>query len=202
MLSGHDKCKFNCKTISLEDRVILCNSFCGLKDYIRQRDYIIKCTRQEKIKRRKTNQKTTTQREFSNHYSFLLREEKIIVCSDFFHKTLNISTKMSRLAMERRTETEKFAGKDNGGLNLPANKTPDDFNVVESYYCRANTNRKFLESGLSIGKMYKLFQKSMKENELVSKRVKKHIIVKYFVMNLIFRFTNQKRTNVQCARDT
>ena len=161
MLPGHDKCKFNCKTISLEDRLILCNSFWGLKDYIR--DYIIKCIRQENIKRRKTNRKTTTQREFSNHYSFLLREEKIIVCSDFFHKTLNISTKMSRLAMERRTETGEFAGKDNRGLNPPANKIPDDirqkiidhinsFNAVESHYCRSNTNRKFLKVVSQLGK--------------------------------------------------
>lgn len=31
------------------------------------------------------------------------------------------------------------------------------FPVIESHYCRENTKRKYLEEGLSIGKMYKLY---------------------------------------------
>ena len=42
----------------------------------------------------------------------------------------------------------------------------DPFPVMESHYCRAKTNKKYLEAGLSIAKMYDLYkQKFIRENK-------------------------------------
>ena len=42
----------------------------------------------------------------------------------------------------------------------------DSFSVIEFHYCRAKTNKKYLEAGLSIQKMYDLYkEKCVRENK-------------------------------------
>ena len=42
----------------------------------------------------------------------------------------------------------------------------DSFPVIESHYCRAKTNKKYLEAGLSIQKSYDLYkEKCIRENK-------------------------------------
>ena len=129
-------------------------------------------------------------------------------CSDFFHRTLSISTKMSRNALERKTESGNFFGKDQRGSKSSINKTPDStiyaimdhirsFPVIEPHYCRSKTKRKYLESGLSINKMHQLFQEKIDENDLALKSVSQYLYRKNFCEKFNISFFKPRKD--QCA---
>lgn len=67
--------------------------------------------------------------------------------------------------------TGTFSGSDKRGHKTPPNKTSsawiakikdhiESFVVMESHYCRKDTQRKYLEATLSIKKIYELFIQS------------------------------------------
>ena len=39
------------------------------------------------------------------------------------------------------------------------------FPTIDSHYCRSNSNRKYLEEGLSLKEMYRMYKKFMTENQ-------------------------------------
>jgi hypothetical protein len=81
-----------------------------------------------------------------------------------FCATLDISDKTVRCALKKKGEIGAFSGEDQRGKQVPKNKTAnedldgvrrhiDSFPAMESHYCRKDSARKYLDSGLSIRKM-------------------------------------------------
>lgn len=42
----------------------------------------------------------------------------------------------------------------------------NSFPLIDSHYCRAKTNKKYLEAGLNIDRMYALYKEQCKRNDL------------------------------------
>lgn len=87
------------------------------------------------------------------------------------------------------SESGMFIKNDNRGKTQATNKYPSDviskikshiekFPTIESHYCRASTKRKYLDSTLSIAKMYEFYLQDCKSRELSSK---------YFICLTVYR---------------
>ncbi|KAK9686418.1 hypothetical protein QE152_g37203 [Popillia japonica] len=66
------------------------------------------------------------------------------------------------------------------------------FNVVESHYCRAKTNRKYLEANLTLPKMYQMYLTYCEEN-IISTPVKMSMYRRIFSTNCNYGFHKPKQ---------
>lgn len=108
-------------------------------------------------------------KKFSLKYYLQIGEEKIKVCKSFFINTLDISARRISYFFEKNNIDESFGTTISPKRGRHAKRvTPNlkleevrnhinSFPRVESHYCRASTNKEYLESKLNITKMHKLY---------------------------------------------
>ena len=167
-------CKYKCSVyFDNEMRNKLCLEFWKL-DYQRQKDFIISSIVSTEPKCRRIRTGTGIKKEKSRSYHFDNKEgTKIRVCKQFFLKTLCISHGPVDTALSGKNEIGIFNQEDKRGHKEPPNKTKPDilakikehiesFPTVDSHYCRSSTTRKYLDSKLSIAKMYSLYVENCK----------------------------------------
>ena len=91
------------------------------------------------------------------------------VCRDFFLKTLYISNGPLNTMYQKANDSEMFSSSGFRGKHPPANKLTsvelqkiknhiERFPLTESHYCRKSSQRMYLDSKLSIAKMYSLYE--------------------------------------------
>lgn len=164
------KCRFNCSTKIIEEkRVVLCKNFWEL-DFNRRKDFILNNVDSHRPIRIKSNPSGKKKpRIDSKEFYFNIDDRKLRVCKAFFTKTLCISKEVIEHAFLNKGEGQIFIGTDKRGRGPPKNKTKvadiekvkqhiDSFPVMESHYTRSSTKRKYLDSKLSINKMYSLYK--------------------------------------------
>ncbi|XP_039276130.1 uncharacterized protein LOC120349687 [Nilaparvata lugens] len=84
-------CRFKCqKNFSEDDRKYICKSYWSLRDYGRQKDFILKHIVSTLPKRRKVDESSPSARILSKQYSLSNKDGTHRVCAKFFEKTLNI----------------------------------------------------------------------------------------------------------------
>lgn len=199
------KCRFKCSdNFSEEERTAICIRYWSLANYQRQKDFILKYVKQNDPRRRKCDVESK-RRKISRSYHFQKDDFEIRVCQAFFEKTLCISNGPINLAFSCSSDGV-FTGCDKRGKKTPHNKTKEEdlkfvrshietFPAVESHYCRKENNRKYLDSKLSIMKMFQLYEIQCAENNInpVSSAVYRSVFCKEY--NLSF-FVPRKD---QCA---
>lgn len=170
------KCRWQCSAkFDNNTRKQLCSSFWQL-DYCRQKDFISKCVLNEPAKTRRIRTGAGPVKNFSRVYYFYKGENKIRVCKQFFLKTLSISHGPVENALAGINENGLFMQPDKRGKKVPPNKTDpavmekvkahiESFPTMESHYCRKTTKRVYLDSSLSIKKMYELYVEEVRERE-------------------------------------
>ncbi|VVC89267.1 unnamed protein product [Leptidea sinapis] len=129
-------CKYKCTSnFSENDRIDICKAYWGFGDYTRQKDYTLKFEQ---------------------------------VCAKFFQATLCISNGPINSVVKNISSVGCFLGEDKRGKKCPGNKTSDTdkilvkehiekFPVMEAHYVRKSSRKLYLESNLSISKMYSLY---------------------------------------------
>ena len=167
-----EKCKFKCSIkITDEERNHIFVDFYDNRDKNRQYDYISKTTICDKI-----NMGTDSKRKRSFKYQFVLEDEPIQVCKEFYLGTLNISQKVIYNVHDKKdplTGTAKSDGRGKHQKKIISEVMRDSvmnhirsFPAVESNYCRSETTRMFLEAGLNVRKMYDLYLQMCSENNM------------------------------------
>ena len=169
------KCNYKCNDIFTEDeRSHLFAVYWGTGDYERQRDFLSNYI--DRIPKRSTtitvhaNNHSKRQYRPTNIYFLPNEGERRRVCKAFFMCTLDVGESTVRYAAKKRT----IGTSDRRGKHTPKNKIAEDdrniirahirsFPTVDSHYCRKTTSRKYLESGLSIRKMYSLYTEMCRE---------------------------------------
>lgn len=155
----------------------------------------------------KENNDVPSRRTYTFKYFFHVNGEKLEVCTKFYLGTLAISQKPVYTAHNTKNSKTNTAAPDNRG-KLPSSKrlpkaNPDfarehikSFPKVESHYCRATTSREYLESNLSVGKMYHLYKEKCVENNIQA--VKESMYYKIFVteFNLGFHIPKSDRCDL------
>lgn len=141
-----------------------------------------------------------SRRQFSKKYFLTKNNEKIEVCQIMFMNTLNVSQKIIRVTVAKKSSTGSGVCLSDGrGHHLNHIKAPDEdkdiirnhikmFPVNNSHYSRNHTYRKyFLNPDLSISKMYQLYKTHCIENNynMLSEFMYRKIFVEDF--NLAFK---------------
>lgn len=108
---------------------------------------------------------------------FLKGNDKIAVCQNFMTKTLCISPDVLKLAIKNKNAQGFYTQDDKRGQKEPPHKTKVDifnhvkshiesFPSMESHYVRKSSNRRYLDSSLSIRKMHALYVEHCKETDI------------------------------------
>ncbi|KAJ4435584.1 hypothetical protein ANN_18200 [Periplaneta americana] len=167
-------CKFSCSTkISSNERQSLFKSFYKLTTN-EKRHFILNSTERCLTKR---PQGGSSQRTTSFSYFLIVRNLRIRVCKQFYLGTLNISQKPVYTAHNTKNSETNLPAPDMRGKTVNSlRKLPEElkFNVmshiqsfptVEAHYCRANTTRQYLDSNLSVAKMYDLYKETCEKEQ-------------------------------------
>lgn len=178
------KCQNKCyEKFTEEERQLIFHNFWNLNDYQRQRDFLLSCTEEIKIKRKRTKNSTSRRNTTFNYYLTYNSNPKKI-CQQFLLKTLNITQKCLRYTLSNKTSIS-ISPKDGRGKGRPPNKTSDEsldtvhafiqsLPAVPSHYCRSSSNKKYLPSDISnASRLYLIYTNFCSTNNyhVVSKRV-------------------------------
>ena len=179
------KCRFNCsKNFCNEARHQIFAVFWGLGDHDRRTDFIAHhCEKSQK----KQTCNEPSRRNFSISYYLTNDNQRIRVCKEFFLKTLDIGQDTVYVALNKNTQFGA-ASSSLRRQRTPSNKFSDEtqqrvtdhigsFPTMESHYARSQTNKKFLDSGLNVRKMYELYEQQCLDENIkpVSETYYRHI---------------------------
>lgn len=163
-------CRFKCRTlISETERQEIHRQFWSLdpsgKDHFYDMNTVQLDKSRKRTKQKESSRKKTTQ------YSFHLNGRKIRVCMEYFCATLDIShQRIKYFHKVRKDKTiDGCIRKSQWGIHSKMGirvKTEDKDGArehirqlprVESHYCRKSTSREYLESNLTINKLYDMY---------------------------------------------
>lgn len=171
------KCMHKCDSlISKDERKEIFSEFYKLNDLAKKMFLTANCMVCVPLRRRSGKNEDNSRKKVSFKYFFTIKERKIQVCKQFFLGTLAISQKTVYCALQRRNSTTNTPQGSIQGKHTKR-KVPEEmlqqvknhinsFARVESHYCRADSRKEYLESGLTITKMYELYSKKMDEENL------------------------------------
>lgn len=172
------RCRFYCsENFNEEDRINICKSYWALKEYKRQKDFLINHVQVLEPKRRKVNESNSSRRAVSKCYYLSNSKGRFRVCANFFEKTLCISNGPINTALKGKSHVGCYEGDDHRGKKTPGNKTKDEqvalvkehiksFPCIEAHYVRQSSQKKYLDANLSILKMYALYKELCAEKQV------------------------------------
>jgi hypothetical protein len=183
--------------VSDADRQLIHSEFWTLSESGKRHYYARTTERRQKHRTRTDRQKRTDKersRTYSYRYFFYIDSRKVHVCKSFYLSTLDISNKRLATYYATRnhssgTPSESIQGKytkkrNSDDLRDAVRAHINSFNRVESHYCRAKTNRQYLDPGLSLSRMYDMFcegrMNDNSNNPDYVEPVKKHIYESIF----------------------
>ena len=171
----------------------------------RKHDYIAMTT-ECAMKERQTCCESQRKRTFSFKYFLNVESERIRVCKSFYLGTLAISQKPIYNTHFKKNQTTGMPKPDSRGkhakrgIDLQLKEQVRDhirsFPVVESHYCRARTERQYLESTLNLSRMYDLYKRKCLEE--VSTPVKESFY--RFIFNSEFNISFHIPKSDRCDR--
>lgn len=165
-----EKCRFKCQTkFSDAAREAICLTYWKMSDFKRQKDFILTNIISIMPERRRQRNGNKAPRTNSKQYYFEKDKNKLRICQAFFLKTLNISADVVKNAFQYKGPSGTYTGEDKRGKSVSGNKTKpelvaavkchiESFPTVKSHYSRKTTKKRYLDSKLSIAKMYSLYK--------------------------------------------
>lgn len=163
------KCRYKCQEHFLEqDRKKICEFYWGMRDYNRQKDFILKFVKTLEPKRQTGKSGARLRNESRAYYLADSQKNLWRVCSNFFTKTLCISNGPVNMALSNTNFLGLFGGSDKRGKKVPGNKMGsrslelvkghiEMLPTVPAHYVRKSSKRRYLEPTLTVRKMYRLY---------------------------------------------
>ncbi|XP_060590180.1 uncharacterized protein LOC132745308 [Ruditapes philippinarum] len=118
-------------------------------------------------RRTNENKKKDSNRRYTYEFFFFRNDDKIQVCKDFYLGVLHISDNRYRQYFKKVDTKEGNEFRDMRGKRTKRRKSEDEINVIRkhiesfqripSHYCRSNSSKEYLEPGLNVNIMYKLY---------------------------------------------
>lgn len=163
-----ENCRYRCRDkLNEESRQLIFDGFWKLGDHTRQWDFLVRCVKQLE-KKQTTVKNANSRRALSREYNFTMDNNSIKICKTMFLNTLGISetfvtTALSKIGtggivdMDRRGKHNVRPNKKSEAAMQNIRTHINLFPAVPSHYTRKNSKRKFLEEGLNIAKMCRLY---------------------------------------------
>lgn len=163
-----DLCRNKCRSKILEDeRIQIFYSFWTLGRLMQQRQYL--CKTVKKIEKQSMHTKSCSRRRSIYTYYLHIHEKIVKVCKKMFLDTLDISdtvvaTSLNKMNCLGTSDAEKRGNQSQRSNSKNTEKEEirrhiNSFPRVESHYARKDSTRQYLESSLSLLKMYDLYVK-------------------------------------------
>ncbi|KAJ8980255.1 hypothetical protein NQ317_019470 [Molorchus minor] len=159
-----EKCKLKCTTNVNETRQQIFTEFYALGDKDLQRNFINACMEQKAARKyRNPNAK----RNLNNAYFFKFGNKKVYVCKRFFTSTLDVTNTTISTVIKKKSSIGVVSADKRGRHANHKKLSPNleqgvidhinSFARIESHYCRADNQREFIDGGLNIASMYRLY---------------------------------------------
>lgn len=156
------KCRFECsQNFTNKGRKEFFDNFWRLNDSQKKMFYSKTVIKREK--KRKRTKSEFSKKKFSFEYYFNVSMQNIRVCKEFYLNTLHISSRRIQWFFEQPNPTlddkrgKHTKRKVSNDVKRVIKDHINSFPRMPSHYCRSNTSRDYLESNLSISKMYSLY---------------------------------------------
>ncbi|GFO49879.1 hypothetical protein PoB_007638400 [Plakobranchus ocellatus] len=140
-------------------------------------------------------------------YYFYSKDSQVQVCRHFFMNTLSISKDFIYGTPYQHSDgvlTSSKQGRHDKHKKVKETVVQDvrdhinSFAAIDSHYCRARTNKKYLDALLSVAKMYRLYEEAYKEHERASLDKYKCIFDKEF--NLAFHIPKKYQCEISTSQ--
>ncbi|KAK4885146.1 hypothetical protein RN001_001417 [Aquatica leii] len=167
-----EKCRLKCSTrIFTEERKAIFDYLWMLGNIKAQRVYINSCMTEVNPTYRNPKPGSNQSKNFT--YSLTVESKKIQVCKTYFKNTLAINNRVIFTTSKKRDQQGMIDSDRRGKSNKDriSDKVKNDirnhigsFPTVSSHYCRARTNKFYLDGCLNIQTMYRLYVERCKTN--------------------------------------
>lgn len=176
-----EKCRLKCKSrISEEHRLVVFKEFWDLLDHTRQWEFIARHVKQADKKQHTVASGQDSRRNYSRQYYFHVGSEQIQICKVMFVNTLGISQTWVNTALRRLTEGGTIQADMRGTHTTRPQKISPRviesvrnhikmFPLVPSHYIRKDSKRMYLEEGLSVQKMFRLYIEYADNNNITQR---------------------------------
>lgn len=165
-------CKYKCTlNIGHEDRDKIFRGFWSLSEIEKAHFYgktTLRC-----VKMRKRTKAQESRRKFSLKYFLFVDDRKVRVCKEFYLTTLDISQRRISYYHDHKDKSTGLPKSDARGKHIkkcvPEAKKEfvrehiRSFPRVESHYCRSKTKKEYLESTLTLQKMYAMYTEACED---------------------------------------
>lgn len=172
-------CRQKCQERLTEDqRKSIFTAFWALSDHTRQWDFIARCVKTVE-KKQVTVGANISRRKCSRKYYFKLDNVEKVVCKTMFLNTLGVSEMYVTTTLKKLSSGNNITiiSDQRGRHTNRANRIDPEvkesvrehiklFPLVPSHYIRKNSKRLYLEKGLSIRKMFRLYQEWANGNQI------------------------------------
>ncbi|XP_050300934.1 uncharacterized protein LOC126739333 [Anthonomus grandis grandis] len=166
-------CRLKCFDVPEAQRLQIFNAYYGLGNYSRQRDLIL--SNSEKTEKKIRTTQHESKRKYSISYFLPVDGKRRKVCKPMFLSTLGIKKGVVDIAMAKRSNENISASDGRGkgkGKTLNPTLVQDIKSHIESFpcvpcpshYCRADIERKYLDSFLNLPTMYRMYVQWCREN--------------------------------------
>lgn len=183
-----DKCRLKCITkLNNNVRKTIFEMYWGLGTHIKQRDFINKYVKIFEKKQITISIASQSRRNVSRKYYLPINNLEIQVYQKMFLQTLTISDKVvnnvcKKLIMSPVLSTDMRGKHSNRPLSIKEDvknairKHINSFSIVDSHNVRENTAKKYLESGLCIFKMHRLYSEWILDEPSTSSNSNNNVI--------------------------
>ena len=157
-------CRFRCaRVFSTTDRESIFKYFWSLNDS--EKNVFYANTTDKDLKERVRTKNDQSRRKCSYRFYFRKGTERIRICKTFYLTTLDISQRRVQYFYEKSNQSSPLLDvRGKHSRSTVSSETYDlvkrhieSFPRVESHYCRASSSKEYLEKGLSLTKMYKMY---------------------------------------------
>lgn len=205
-----DTCRFKCfLNITPEQRRNIFKMFWSPSKSVElKRQFVASSVHLVDVKRRRSR---TGEREnkktYNRKFTFSIDGVQTEVCKVFFLNTLAISQTFVSTALSKKL-VGGMTEADQRGKKVPPNKIPADakdsirnhisqFPTIQSHYSRERSSKKYLDSSLTIAKMYDIYREEMLANNVPENEIPKAWLY-YEIFNNEFNYSFKLPDNDTC----
>jgi hypothetical protein len=177
------KCRFECKSITDEQRQAIFSGYWALDDVDKKRYFLSNLMKpivnEKKCRRLDSAGNIKEPRKDNNAFYLTVEKEDRRVCKVFFINTFDVSDKVIRTVVKKKTDLPSglailpdLRGKHKNQVKLPQNERNRILSFINSipripsHYLRAQTKREFIDGSKSVSELHRDYVKACKAENI------------------------------------
>lgn len=200
-------CRLKCsQQISDAERNNIFQAYYNLSRDSKRLFLLAHCKKIVPNRRRKDKNEVNSRKKYTFQFFFEVNAKKVQVCKNFFlgtlsvsqktiynvHETKNISGNTPRVTLQGRHTKHIISEEAKNAVRDHIKSIPK----IDSHYCRAHTQREYVESTLNIRKMYELYKETMEEQNKEAVKESQYRFIFNTEFNIFFQVPKKDRCDI------